>query len=85
MGIRAVQAAFQTMKHHQAGFMARLFGIFAPGEIQKITVRQIQPLPVRSELHLAADQARQHGLQVAVGHAAHGHEISAVFGGEVEV
>ena len=85
MGIRAVQAAFQTMKHHQAGFMARLFGIFAPGEIQKVAIRQIQALPVRGELYLAADQARQHGLQVRVSHTAHGHELCALFGCNVEV
>ena len=35
MGIRAMQAAFQTMKHHRAGFMARLFGIFAPARSRK--------------------------------------------------
>ena len=85
MRIRAVQAAFQTVENHQTRLMASLFRRFAPGEIQKITVWQVKPLPVRGELNLAADQSRQHGLQMGIGHAAHRHELSAVFGRNVEV
>ena len=83
--VRAVQAAFQAVKHHQTGFMSGPIRIFAPGEIQKVTVRQVNALPVGVELHLAADQARQHGLQVRVSHTAHGHELCALFGCNVEV
>ena len=65
--------------------MTCLLGVFAPGEIQKITVWQVKPLSVRRELNLTADQPWQHGLQMAVGHTAHGHELGAVFGCNVEV
>jgi hypothetical protein len=41
MCIRAVQAAFQTVKNHQTRLMSSLIRRFAPGEIQKVTVWQI--------------------------------------------
>ncbi len=42
MGVRAVQASFETMKDDEARLMARLMRVFAPGQIDKIAVWQPQ-------------------------------------------
>ncbi|ABU79560.1 hypothetical protein ESA_04381 [Cronobacter sakazakii ATCC BAA-894] len=71
VGVRTVQAAFQTVKHHQTRFMTRLVRVFAKRQVNKIAVRQIQTLPVRLKLQTAAQHARQHGLQVWIADSRH--------------
>lgn len=51
MGVRAVQTAFQAVKNDEARLMARLVRVFAPGQIDKIAVRQ-PALPVRVKRNL---------------------------------
>jgi len=50
MGVRAVQTAFQAVKNDEARLMARLMRVFAPGQIDKIAVRQLKALPVKRNL-----------------------------------
>ena len=83
--VRAIQAAFQTVKHHQTRLMARGLRIFAPRQIDKVAVGQFKALPVRCELHLTADKARQHGLQMTIADTAHRHEVGAALGVDVEI
>ena len=62
--------------------MARLMRVFAPGQIDKIAVRQLKALPVRGKAQFTANQPRQHGLQMTIAHAAHRMELTRiVFGG----
>jgi hypothetical protein len=86
MSVRAVQAPLQAVKDHQTRFMARLSRVFAPGQIDKIAVRQFQALPVGSKAQFAADQPRQHGLQMTIAYAAHRMKLlRVVFGGVISV
>ena len=82
MSIGAVQATLQPVEHHQSRFVLRPGGVFAPRQIDKITVRELKSLPVRRESQLTANQARQHGLQMTIAHAAHRVKLTrVVFGG----
>ena len=65
--------------------MARLVRVFAPGQIDKIAVRQLKALPVGRELHLTPNKARQHRLQMPIADAAHRHEVGAALGVDVEI
>ena len=52
MGVRAVQASFETMKDDEARLMARLVRVFAPGQIDKIAVRQLKALDIHVVAHM---------------------------------
>jgi hypothetical protein len=67
------------VEYYQPGFVLRVERVFAPGQIDKIIIWQVETLPVGREENFPADKARQHGLQMAIRHAAHGDKGFALF------
>ena len=84
VSIGAVQAALQTMKDHQPGFVLCLRGIFTPCQIHKVIIRQVESLPDGGKKHFTADETRQHGLQMAVRQAPHGDKGRALVGRKIK-